>query len=243
SSLSAGAAGAAGPTNGSSPTGRAPATTTPGSGTAAPTLAAAAPAPLAPAPVGSYAYDTSGSATYGFGTTTFPSVTTLDVSAPNGSQQESVHRLLDGAGNGFIVDQTLDFQPDGIHLDKLVLTMNVHGTTTVRTLRASPAGMVLPTGAQSGSHTFDLVGASINGQESVTVTGPGSAPVGGAAVPVVGVKTVLTLSGAATGSVEWDDALAPGFRIPARETSVATISTTAMTVDLHYTCALQRVPG
>ena len=69
------------------------------------------------------AYDTTGSASYGFGTVTFPRVTTLTVDAPTGTQQHSTRRLLDGSGNGFVLDETFDYLPDGIHLDKLVLTM------------------------------------------------------------------------------------------------------------------------
>ncbi|MBV8981173.1 MAG: hypothetical protein JO086_09760 [Acidimicrobiia bacterium] len=154
-----------------------------------------------------------------------------------------MRRLLDGSGNGFVVDQTADYLPDGIHLVKLVLTMTLQGTTTVRTLRASE-GMLLPTGAAPGtSQSFALTGSGIGGQETASVTGPGSATVGGATVATVGLKMVLTLSGGATGTIEWDQAFAPAFRLPAAESASASVAVGPVTVDLHYHCALQRPPA
>ncbi|MBV8386229.1 MAG: hypothetical protein JO155_05495 [Acidimicrobiia bacterium] len=210
-----------------------------------PALAAAsAPSGLAPTAAGTYDYDTSGNASYGFGTTTFPHLTTLSVDPAQGIQQRAVRRLLDASGNGFVVDQTLDFAPDGIHLDRLVLTMTLHGATTVRTLRAQPPGMVLATGGGAGTvEHFDLIGSGIAGHEDVTIGAPGSTTVAGASVATIPIKSVLTLSGGASGTIEWDQAFAPVWRLPVREGAAATVTTSAATVDLHYTVSLRNLPA
>lgn len=210
-----------------------------------PALAAAsAPSGLAPTAAGTYDYDTSGNASYGFGTTTFPHLTTLSVDPAQGIQQRAVRRLLDASGNGFVVDQTLDFAPDGIHLDRLVLTMTLHGATTVRTLRAQPPGMVLASGGGAGTvEHFDLIGSGIAGHEDVTIGAPGSTTVAGASVATIPIKSVLTLSGGASGTIEWDQAFAPVWRLAVREDAAATVSTSAATVDLHYTVSLRNLPA
>ena len=210
-----------------------------------PALAAAsAPSGLAPTAAGTYDYDTSGNASYGFGTTTFPHLTTLSVDPAQGIQQRAVRRLLDASGNGFVVDQTLDFASDGIHLDRLVLTMTLHGATTVRTLRAQPPGMVLATGGGAGTvEHFDLIGSGIAGHEDVTIGAPGSTTVAGASVATIPIKSVLTLSGGASGTIEWDQAFAPVWRLAVREDAAATVSTSAATVDLHYTVSLRNLPA
>jgi hypothetical protein len=202
----------------------------------------AGPHGLAPATPGVYSYDTAGSASSFLTKATFPAVTTLTVDPAKGTTQHSVRRLTSSNGDGFVIEQTLDYQPQGISVTQQKMTVTLSGKKSVRTLVPSGAALSLPTGATAGSHqTIDLTGQGLNAHEVVDVVQSVQQLVGGQSVTTLLMKTVLSLTGSATGTIELDQWLAPTVRLPAKEHLQGSIKAGLISVNVHYDATLQKL--
>jgi len=95
---------------------------------------------------GIYNYNTTGSTSSLLGTKSFPPVTTLTIDAPTGTRQHSVRQLESSNGDGFVIDQILDYQPDGVAVVQQRLAMTQSGNKTVRTLNAAAAPVAIRLG-------------------------------------------------------------------------------------------------
>jgi hypothetical protein len=198
---------------------------------------------LAPARPGAYRYSTTGSASYGFGSATFPSVSTLAVDPAKGSRQRSVRNLRNGEGEGLVIDQTLDYTRGGITLVKQVLTVSLGGMTKVRTLTPAATAVWLPTGAGPGTkRTFDLTGVGISGHEVVEVTGTAPVSVAGRSVRTLVIKTVITLAGSVSGPIEWTQWFSPDHRLPMKEQVSGTLRASIVRIKINYGSLLQKLP-
>jgi hypothetical protein len=209
---------------------------------AANTGAAAANSGWAPAAPGVYRYDTTGSTSSLLGTKSFPRVTTLTIDAPTGARQHSVRQLEASDGDGFVIEQILDYQPGGVAVVQQRLAMTQSGNKTVRTLNAAAAPVAIPVGAPVGSHReFDLTGSKIAGHEVVDILQSGSVPVGGQTVGAVLVRTMLTISGSVSGTIQLDQWWAPSARVPVKEHLSGTIHSGLVTVKTTYDATLQKL--
>jgi len=211
-------------------------------GSTAAAAAASAPAGFAPATPGTYRYNTSGSTSSLLGKQSAPSVSTLVVDAPQGTKQHSVRQILSANGDGFVIDQILDYQPQGVAVVRQRLAMTQKGSTTVRTLNAAPTTVVIPMGTATGTHReFDLSGVSIAGHEAVDLVESVVSNVGGQALNTVLVRTVLHVSGSVSGTIQLDQWWAAAARVPAREQLTATMKSGFATVKTNYSATLQSV--
>jgi hypothetical protein len=242
----AGGSGAARPSTRSGSTssssgGTASRSATPGSTGAAASAAAGYTAPAA----GFYYYDTSGSTSSLLGKKSFPSVTSLKVDGVSSGQQHSLRQLVSPNGDGFIVDQVLQYQAQGVAIVQQRLTLTQGGKKSVRTLKAAPATLAIPFGAPVGYHTeFNLTGSSISGRETVELLEAGTAVVGGQTVPTVLLKTVLQISGNVTGTIETQQWWTPVARIPVKEHLSGSMRSGLTSVKTDYDATLQKLtPG
>jgi hypothetical protein len=199
----------------------------------------AARAGWAPATPGSYRYATSGSTSSLLGKQAAPSTTYLVVDSPSGTKQHSLRQLIAANGDGFVIDQILDYQAAGVAVVRQRLSMTQRGDKTVRTLNAAPPTVVIPFGAPSGAHhEFNLTGASISGHEVVDLVDGGNASVGGQPVGTVLVRTVLSVSGAVSGTIKLDQWWSPSSRVPVKEELSGTMKSGLVTVKTSYTATL-----
>jgi hypothetical protein len=215
------------------------------SGSATRSAASAAAVGFPPAVPGVYSYNTTGSTSSLAGKQTFPSVTTLTVDAPVGTRQHSVRQLIAGNGDGFMIDQTLDYQPTGVAVLQQRVTMIQKGNKTVRTLTAAPATVVIPLGAVVGSHRqFSLTGSTIAGNEVVDIVQAGTVAVGGQSVAANLIRTVLTVSGKVTGTIQLEQWWAPSSRVPLKEQLTGSMKSGFVTAKVQYDATLQKLtPG
>lgn len=182
---------------------------------------------LAPAVPGTYRYDTTGVSTFGLTTLPYPAVTTLTVGAPGGTRQRWTRDLRDEGGSGPVSQFALDFRPDGVYLDELVLTNSFGGMVNVQNLRPSAPQLLVPTGAAPGAHSaFDLNdGAGGVAHVTVAVTGQEPVIVAGQSFDAIVVRTAIALPpGQVSGHVELTGWLAPVVRVWAKEHFVADAS-------------------
>lgn len=217
---------------------RAKTTTTARASSGAPATAASMgwPAPTA----GVYSYDTSGSTSSLLGNKSFPAVTTLTVDAPSGTKQHSLRELVAANGDGFVIDQTLDYQHGGIAVVQQRLSMTQGGNKTVRTLTATPTTVVIPIGAPLGSHAdFALTGSTIDGHEIVDILSGTPVTVGGQSVATVLVKSVLTVTGNVSGTIELDQWWSAGSRLPVKEHVTGTLKSGLVSVKTHYDATMR----
>lgn len=196
---------------------------------------------VAPAAAGTYHYNTSGSTSSLLGKKTFPSVTTLTVDAAAGNQQHSVRQLMSPNGEGFIIEQTLQYRPDGVAVVQRRLSLTQSGDKTVRTLNARPPTVVIPTGAPVGTHReFDLSGM-LDGREVVDILESGTVTIAGQQIPAVRIKSVLTVTGSVSGTIQLDQWWAPSLRLAVKESLVGTFKSGFITVKTQYDATLQRL--
>ena len=217
-------------------------TATSGATSAGGTAAASAAATgWAPPTAGVYRYDTSGSTSSILGKKNFPSVTTLTVDAASGARQHSVRQLLSPNGEGFVIEHTLDYRPDGVAVVIQRLALMQSGDKTVRTLNARPPTVVIPTGAPVGTHReFDLSGM-LDGHEVVDIVQAGNVTVAGQSIPAVLVRSVLQVTGSVSGTITLDQWWAPSVRLPLKEHLSGTFKSGLVTVKTTYDATLQRV--
>jgi hypothetical protein len=194
---------------------------------------------------GVYRFDTSGSTSSLLGTKSFPAVTTLTVDPPSGTRQHSKRELVASNGDGFVIEQTLDYQPGGIAVVQQRLALTQSGNRTVRTLTAAPATIVLPAGLPAGHHSdFSLTGSTIAGHEVADLTTASPVDVGGRAVSTVLLKTVLTVTGNVSGTIELDQWWSPSSRVPMKEHLTGAMKSGLVTVRTHYDATVRNAaPG
>ena len=194
----------------------------------------------APPTAGVYRYDTSGSTSSILGKKTFPSVTTLTVDAPSGARQHSVRELLSPSGEGFVIEQTLDYRPDGVAVVIQRLALTQSGDKTVRTLNARPPTVVIPTGTPVGSHSEFNLSGMLDGREVVDLVQAGNVTVAGQSIPAVLVRSVLNVTGSVSGTITLEQWWAPSFRLPLKEHLSGTFKSGFVTVKTTYDATLQR---
>ena len=217
-------------------------TTAAGGTTGGGTTSAAAAAGFAPAAPGVYRYDTSGSTSSLLGNKAFPSVSTFTVDPATGTRQHSVRTLLAANGDGFIIDQVHDYQPTGVALVQQRLTMIQAGKKSVKTLNAAPTTLVIPLGTAIGSHgVLDLTGVGLAGHEVVDLVQAVTVPVGGQSVSGVLVRSVLTVTGSVSGTIQLDQWWSPSHRVPLKEQLSGTMKSGFVTVKTNYTATLQKL--
>ena len=210
--------------------------------TGGPSGAAAAAAGFAPAAPGVYRYATSGSTSSLLGKQTAPSVTTLTVDPASGTQQHSLRQLLSANGDGFVIDQVLDYQPQGVAVVRQRLSLTQKGKSSVKTLNAAPPTVIIPLGTAAGTHReFSLTGVGIAGHEVVDLLNGLVVAVGGQSVNTVLVRTVLSVSGSVSGTIQLDQWWSPSSRVPVKEQLTGTMKSGFATVKTNYTATLQSV--
>ena len=173
------------------------------------------------------------------GKVTFPSTTTLTVDAAQGTRQHSVRRLVNPNGDGLVVEQTLDYQPQGVAVVSQKLTMTQSGNTTTKSLSADPTTVVLPVGlAIGGQRAFDLSGSGLTAHEVVSLVQATTTSVAGQSVSGVLMRTVLTLTGGVSGSIQLDQTWAPSVRVPLVEHLSGSIKSGMVSVKTAYDATL-----
>ena len=203
---------------------------------------AAAATGWAPALPGVYRYTTSGSTSSLLGNKAFPSITTLTVDAPSGIRQRSVRALESSNGDGFVIEQKLDFRPQGVAVAMQRLSLTQSGKKTVRTLNAAPATVVIPYGAPVGTHVeFNLTGVSISGHEVVDIVQSQTLSIAGQSVPAVLVRSVLTVTGSVGGTIQRDEWWAPSLRVPVKESLTGTMKSGLVSVKTKYDATIQNL--
>lgn len=120
-------------------------------------------APADPARPGTYAYATDGTIRVADGPPRqLPETTTLLIDPPNGREQHSTRDLRDEDGIGTIVEQTLVFADDGVHLRFFKLKSNLAGLSRTYTFDLKEIPLVVKTGAQPGDRSqFTMQGDGV----------------------------------------------------------------------------------
>lgn len=232
---------------------RSPAAVTTGSGggVAAGSGGAAAAGPasstgLLPPAAGTYAYDTTGTSTFALTTMAYPAVSTLVVDAPLGTHQHSTRDLRDAAGNGPVLELSLDYRPDGIYVEAITLTSRFAGVTNSQPLRPPSPQLLVPTDARPGTHLeYDLSSGGATAHLVIDISGRENVTVGGHGVDALAVHMVASLPpGAVTGQVDLTVWLAPSVRLWVKEHFVldAAAAGGALTLHSRYDATLQRLP-
>jgi hypothetical protein len=194
-----------------------------------------------PAP-GTYTYTTSGSAKWGLGSTVFPNTSTLVVDPAANGRQHSRRQVLTAAGQGFVIDQWLEYGSTGIRVGGQLITTTFNGSTTVRDLKTPTTQLFLsPTPTAGEHHEFDLASPVVSAHEVVDVLRVETVSIGGQNVSAAVVRTVLHLGGTATGTLEFDQWFDMARRIVVKETSAATVKASVVTLNSNYNATLQRL--
>ena len=189
-----------------------------------------------------YRYTTSGSTSSLLGKNTFPALSTLTVDAPAGTKQHSIRKLLASNGDGFIIEQILDYQPKGVAIVQQQLTMIQGGKSSAKTLNATVASVVIPLGAAIGTHgVLDLTGSGIAGHEVVDIVQNVTQTVAGQSVAGVLVRSVLTVTGSVTGTINLDQWWTPSARVPMKEHLDGTMKSGFVSVKTAYDATLQNL--
>lgn len=222
-------------------------TTTTTSRAAGPTTTSVTVGPkaLIPPAAGMYRYDTSGATTLAGTTVVFPAITTLAVDPASGTVQHSTRNLRNAAGDGTATEFTLDHRPAGVFLVGLRITTGFSGMTDVWDLSPASAVLLLPTGAQPGTHLeSNLAAGGGVARLVVDILGAERVNVGGQAVDTLVMRAVVTLPpGDVTGRQELTVNVDPRSRLWVREHGVADASAAGGLLTLHsdYTATLQRL--
>ncbi|MBV9665479.1 MAG: hypothetical protein JOZ37_16035 [Actinobacteria bacterium] len=212
-----------------------PAASTPG----APHVEALALQPPTP---GTYTYTTSGSAAWGLGKTVFPSTSTLTVDPAVNGRQHSRRQILTVAGEGFVIDQWLEYGVTGIRVGGQMITTTFNHSTAIRDLKTPTTQLYLsPTPTPGEHHEFDLASPVVSAHEVVDVLRTETVSVGGQNVSAAVVRTVMHLGGTATGTLEFDQWFDMSRRIVVKETSTATVKASIVTLNSNYSATLQRL--
>jgi len=200
---------------------------------------------LPPAP-GTYRYDTSGSSVFALATVAYPAVSTLVVDPPAGTRQHSARDLRDAAGNGPLIELSVDYRPDGIYVEGLRLTTGFSGVTNSQDLRPPSPQLLVPTDAVPGTHLeYDLSSGGATAHLVIDIGGRQTLAVGGRSVEAVPVHMVASLApGAVTGRLDLTAWLAPSVRLWVKEHFVldAAAAGGALTLHSQYDATLQRLP-
>lgn len=229
-------------------------TTANGAGTAAPsggTAASGSPsgspsgsigaAGLRPPTPGSYLYDTTGSLSYLGTTKAYPAVTTLVVDAAAGLVQHAVRNLTNG-GDGFTIEQIYDYRPEGIAVNQQRLSVSLGSLKTVKTLLPTGSALWLGTNDGPGAHhEFDLQGKDIAGHEIVDVLRTEKITVGGQSVSADVVRTSLTFSGSANGSIVLDQWFVRSARVVGKEHLDGDVRASLVRLTTKYDAVLRRL--
>jgi hypothetical protein len=208
--------------------------------------APAGPAALAPAAPGTYRYDTAGTTTLGLSTLPYPAVTTLTVDPPAGTRQHWTRDLRDPAGNGPLLELSLDYRAAGVFLEGLRLTTSVSGFSNVQDLRPTSPTLLLPTGAGPGTRQeLDLAGTASTARLVLEVQGRERLTIAGRAVDTLVVHLVATLPpGEITGTLDLTAWLAPSVGPWVKERSVTDASAGGglARFQSRYEATIQRLP-
>ena len=229
-------------------------TTANGAGTAAPaggTAASGSPSGSPPGSVGaagfrpptpgSYLYDTTGSLSYLGTTKAYPAVTTLVVDPAAGLVQHAVRNLTNG-GDGFTIEQIYDYRPEGIAVDQQRLSVSLGSLKTVKTLRPTGSALWLGTNDGPGAHhEFDLQGKDIAGHEIVDVLRTEKITVGGQSVSADVVRTTLSFSGSANGSIVLDQWFVRSARVVGKEHLDGDVRASLVRLTTKYDAVLRRL--
>lgn len=168
-----------------------------------------ASAAATPIPQGTYSYDTDGEVTISGGAPRrLPSTTILTARGPNGATQRSIRDLRDSEGMGTVTETDIVYEPDGVYITRVKVTVNFPGgLTDVRELKADAPALIAPTGAGPGfSTTFVLKGSGTTADVSVKALRMEKLTIGGEQLETVVVDTNILFSGALTGeqtSTSW----------------------------------------
>src|SRR5581483_9824199 len=212
-----------------------PAASTPG----APHVETLAMQPPTP---GTYTYTTSGSAALGLGKTVFPNASTLTVDPAVNGRQHSRRQILTVAGEGFVLDQWLEYGQTGIRVGGQMITTTFNHSTTVRDLKTPTTQLFLsPTPAPGEHHEFDLASPVVSAHDVVDVLRTENVTIAGQNINAVVVRTVLHLGGTASGTLQYDQWFDMSRRIVLKETSSATVKASVVTLNSNYTATLQRL--
>ncbi len=197
---------------------------------------------FAPAVPGVYRYDTSGSTSSLLGKQAFSAVSTLTVDPPSGTKQHSVRELKSSNGDGFTIDQILDYRPEGVTVVRQRLVLTQRGDRTVRTLNAAPPTLVIPLGLGVGTHrVLDLTGVGLVGHEVVDILQAVTVTVAGQPVSGILVRTVLNVSGGVSGTIQLDQWWSPSARVPMKEQLTATMKSGLASVKTTYDATIQKL--
>jgi hypothetical protein len=179
-------------------------------------------------------------------TTAYPAVSTLVVDAPSGTHQHSTRDLRDAAGNGPVLELSLDYRPDGIYVDAITLTSRFAGVTNSQPLRPPSPALLVPTGAGPGTHLeYDLSSGGAVAHLVIDISGRDTVRIGGRPVDTLVVHMVASLPpGAVTGQVDLTAWLAPSVRLWVKEHFAldAAAADGAIALHSHYDATLQRLP-
>jgi len=191
---------------------------------------------------GTYTYTTSGSAKWGLGSTVFPNTSSLVVDPAVNGRQHSRRQVLTAAGQGFVIDQWLEYGQTGIRVGGQLITTTFNGSTTIRDLKTATTQLMLsPTPTAGEHHEFDLASPVVSAHEVVDVLRTETVSIAGQSVSAAVVRTVLHLGGTATGTLEFDQWFDMARRIVVKETSTATVKASVVTLNSNYNATLQRL--
>jgi hypothetical protein len=170
--------------------------TSPGADTSSASAAAT------PIPQGTYSYDTDGDVTISGGAPRpLPSTTLLTASAPSGATQRSIRDLRDSEGMGTVTETDLVYQPEGVYISRVKVTVNFPGgLTDVRELKPDTPALIAPTGGGPGfSTSFVLKGSGTTADVTVKALRNEKLTIAGGQVETVVVEVKIVFSGALTG--------------------------------------------
>lgn len=231
---SGGSAGATAATAGLATGGAAAGTTSGGSG-------GVAGAGLQPPAPGTYSYDTTGTLSYLGTTKPYPAVTSLVVDPVAGTVQHALRELRNG-GDGFVIEQTYDYRPEGIAVDQQRLTVTLGAIKTVKTLYPTAAALWFGTNDRPGAHhEFDLQGKDISAHETVDLLRVERITVGGQSVDAHVVRTTLTFAGSASGRITLDQWFVRSARVVGKEHLDGDVKASIVRLTTSYDATLQRL--
>jgi hypothetical protein len=136
----------------------------------------------------------------------------------------------------------MQYQPDGIRLTEQRITTTFSGSTKVRQLlAATPQLFLSPSPAPGEHHAFDLAGPSVSAHEVVDVLRAETVKVGGQPVATVVVRTVLELSGSASGRLQFDQWFDPSRRLMVKEHTTANVTASVVRLTSTYDATLRHL--
>jgi len=167
-------------------------------------------------------------------------VTTLAVQPAQGRRQKTVRDLRDGDGSGAVIEQVLEYAPDGVKLVSYRLRTNFAGVGRTYTFDPQPPPTVLvPQPAPGWSTSFEMSGDGVTIRSEVRVTGSEQVRVDGAARETLVVEFSSTLGGALEGTQSAVNRIDLGSSLTLREDVRSDVRQDAVRVRTTYAATIR----